>query len=383
MTNRKKGGYIPPYTSGGKWEVVEDLKGLPSHNNGGVDISINNGSVYFSSGGTNIMAKKGVVVQNTQSVIPYRLNKYDKILTDNKNVPFVHRILNLDNRSILTPNDPNSRSTHLMSSFDNLAMPLVYSKMLDSGPLKLADPKNMDEVYNSNNYIQFNTPEEADDFARNYKQSRFWQLYYNNLGIDNAPKPKAKNGMMVTKTDAESAKPSFKYPDTESRFSSFRSSLENDSNVKDKARLYYYKTALDPILKGKDAKGFESYTKELPVVAKDRVALADSAYKNGYKAYLSVDEIKSTLGDRFDDYVGLINKFEKDQLGIAGTKEKDQKVENLKYGLRTSLSILPYQRGESNLHPETKTVYSTYGADVEFDPKTDSYKYIYREPKEF
>lgn len=48
----------------GKWEVVKDLKGLPSHKDGGVQLSINEGDVSFSRGSSQIHAKCGMVITN-------------------------------------------------------------------------------------------------------------------------------------------------------------------------------------------------------------------------------------------------------------------------------------------------------------------------------
>lgn len=49
------------FTPGSKWSLVKDLKG-PSHAQGGIDLSIDNGKVMFSSGGSIYHAANGLVV---------------------------------------------------------------------------------------------------------------------------------------------------------------------------------------------------------------------------------------------------------------------------------------------------------------------------------
>lgn len=46
---------------GGKWKVVKDLKGKPSHKRGGVDIQLTEKGVKVAKGGTDIIAEKGLV----------------------------------------------------------------------------------------------------------------------------------------------------------------------------------------------------------------------------------------------------------------------------------------------------------------------------------
>jgi len=45
-----------------KWEIVKDLKGMPSHKTGGVKLSVNNGGVRFVKGETPIHAKHGLII---------------------------------------------------------------------------------------------------------------------------------------------------------------------------------------------------------------------------------------------------------------------------------------------------------------------------------
>lgn len=52
------------FTKGGKWNVVKDLKGLPSHKKGGVQLNVNKGNVNFTKGDSNIHAKYGLIIPN-------------------------------------------------------------------------------------------------------------------------------------------------------------------------------------------------------------------------------------------------------------------------------------------------------------------------------
>lgn len=123
--------------------------------------------------------KKGVPIATMKDggkLIPNKLTKYDEILTDNKNVPFVHRLLTKDTRSIFV--NGKNPSTHLMSSYGKLVMPQVFDNGFAFGKLKYIYPgKNMDSVYDSNNKIEFNTEAEAEDFAKNYKKSNIYKEF--------------------------------------------------------------------------------------------------------------------------------------------------------------------------------------------------------------
>jgi len=55
-------GLAPTLTAGGTWELVKDLKGLPSHKSGGVQLSINDGNVHFTDGDSTIHAANGLVL---------------------------------------------------------------------------------------------------------------------------------------------------------------------------------------------------------------------------------------------------------------------------------------------------------------------------------
>ena len=188
----------------------------------------------------------------------------------------------------------------------------------------------------------------------------------------------------TTTNNVVTPKPAFKYPETIEKFGSFKKDLEADPVAKDRARLYHYKQVLDPLLQAKDVKGYNEFTTNVPKAIKERVKLADTAYSGGkYKAYVSPEEIQKTLGENYNDYIGLIDKFQKPALGIAGTNEKDKPITDLNYGLRNSLSISPYGIVNVNKDQTTNELKSQFNADVMYNPKTKGYNYNYKEPKEF
>ena len=50
------------FTKGSKWEIVKDLKGYPSHAQGGVDIKLGKSGFSFTRGSGQIMAAHGLVL---------------------------------------------------------------------------------------------------------------------------------------------------------------------------------------------------------------------------------------------------------------------------------------------------------------------------------
>lgn len=101
-------------------------------------------------------------------------NKYadvGRVLYENMNKPFVQRILMGNNQPVFGSDQQGNPMTHLMTSIDNLAVPsLQYDdktkqwKDLRSLPLNQV----VDESMRSNNFIEFQTPEEANWFGKNY-----------------------------------------------------------------------------------------------------------------------------------------------------------------------------------------------------------------------
>ena len=60
-----KDGAKGKFHPGNKWEIVEDLKGMPSHEQGGVDIKLGAGGVTFRDGESFITAGDGLVIEGS------------------------------------------------------------------------------------------------------------------------------------------------------------------------------------------------------------------------------------------------------------------------------------------------------------------------------
>lgn len=50
------------FTKGGKWKIIKDLKGYPTHKEGGVDLTITKNGVSIKNGNTEFTAKYGLVI---------------------------------------------------------------------------------------------------------------------------------------------------------------------------------------------------------------------------------------------------------------------------------------------------------------------------------
>ena len=55
-------GLATSFVKGGKWKVIKDLKGYPTHKEGGVDLTIGKNGVIIKNGNTQFTAKYGLVI---------------------------------------------------------------------------------------------------------------------------------------------------------------------------------------------------------------------------------------------------------------------------------------------------------------------------------
>jgi hypothetical protein len=55
-------GLATSFTKGGKWKVIKDLKGYPTHKKGGVDLTIGKDGVKIKNSNTEFTAKHGLVI---------------------------------------------------------------------------------------------------------------------------------------------------------------------------------------------------------------------------------------------------------------------------------------------------------------------------------
>jgi predicted kinase len=59
---KAKKGLATSFTKGGRWKVIKDLKGYPTHKEGGVDLTISKDGVSIKNGNTQFIAKHGLVI---------------------------------------------------------------------------------------------------------------------------------------------------------------------------------------------------------------------------------------------------------------------------------------------------------------------------------
>jgi len=98
-----------------------------------------------------------------------------KILEANKNKTFVQRILHKDKYPTLK-NEDGSSSTHSMAWSEVDGKYIVYPTVLYGGGDKMkrfGDKEAVPLAMESGNYIEFDNPEQADWFSREYKS--YWQ----------------------------------------------------------------------------------------------------------------------------------------------------------------------------------------------------------------
>lgn len=89
-----------------------------------------------------------------------------KVIYANRRKPFVKRMLMGDKQPIY---DTIDQSTHLMASIDNYAMPtLQYNNGQWNNLTNAGINEVFDQSIQSNNFIEFNTPQEADTWAKDY-----------------------------------------------------------------------------------------------------------------------------------------------------------------------------------------------------------------------
>ena len=102
------------------------------------------------------------------------VNRISEILQANADKNFVQRIMKPDTNPVLMNwNGPDTWGTHAMSyaTRDNGAMVYPTIVQMPDGTLrKLEGREAMDHAIKTNEFIQFDTPEEADWFGKNYKQ---------------------------------------------------------------------------------------------------------------------------------------------------------------------------------------------------------------------
>lgn len=107
-----------------------------------------------------------------------RLRAYNDMAFElNKDLPMWKRLRNpKDSRYV--PTEDGRPQTHRLGTFDNMVIPFVQEDGL--GGLRAYTREEGREAYDKavpNNAMSFATPQQAEEFAMNYKNSNFWNRY--------------------------------------------------------------------------------------------------------------------------------------------------------------------------------------------------------------
>lgn len=98
-----------------------------------------------------------------------------------KDVPWVHRIMSEDTRSIPSPYNPNERSSILMSSAENEGKQYIFPTIFDINSNLTHIPKfpdNFKYAMQTGNAIEVPNEQIANYLANNgYKQGKYWNNY--------------------------------------------------------------------------------------------------------------------------------------------------------------------------------------------------------------
>ena len=74
---KAENGLQTNFKKGGKWEIIKDLKNYPSHEKGGVDLTIGKNGVNIKNGDTQFTAEHGLVISNNKEI---KKKKKEKLL---------------------------------------------------------------------------------------------------------------------------------------------------------------------------------------------------------------------------------------------------------------------------------------------------------------
>jgi hypothetical protein len=139
------------------------------------------------------------------------------------------------------------------------------------------------------------------------------------------------------------------------------------------ARLSHYKDILNEKLKAKNPQGFKDYFKDLmPLRIAGKTADVNNYIQNSkWDDYLSADEVRGTLGDKYNDYLDSIrsvNSYNKQQglQPLYGSIEGEGDMSNLNYGRRFASLILTPTYSSHN-----QTRGTDFLREYKYNPKTD------------
>ena len=131
------------FTKGSKWEIVKDLKGYPSHAQGGVDIKLGKDGFSFKGKNGYIKAAHGLVLPNNFDN-PIEFEAMSKVLSQrNKHLNWVDRGLNPDKYPKIDNQDGTFSTHRLAYSTGDNGEAYVYPTIIqnDKGELEQLDDK--------------------------------------------------------------------------------------------------------------------------------------------------------------------------------------------------------------------------------------------------
>ena len=82
-------GLATSFAKGGTWKVIKDLKGYPTHKEGGVDLTIGKGGVSIKNGNTQFTAKYGLVIPKAQEGLVIPKSKYKPTKSSDPNATYL------------------------------------------------------------------------------------------------------------------------------------------------------------------------------------------------------------------------------------------------------------------------------------------------------
>ena len=139
-------GLATSFVKGGKWKVIKDLKGYPTHKEGGVDLTIGKGGVSIKNGNTQFTAKHGLVIPKAQDGLVISNNpEYEamsKVLSQrNKSLNWVERGLNPNNYPTIDNGDGTFSTHRLEYKTGDNGEAYVYPTIIqnDKGELEQLD----------------------------------------------------------------------------------------------------------------------------------------------------------------------------------------------------------------------------------------------------
>ena len=143
------------------------------------------------------------------------------------------------------------------------------------------------------------------------------------------------------------------------------------------AKLSYYKDQLNQQLKAKNPKGYQDFFKGLVDLRRSGDSTGAEKYvqESQWNDYLSPKEVKTALGDKYQDYLDSIQQVNSYNVAqgrqpLYGTVEGENDLTKLNYGRRfASLMVTP------SYSASNKTRGTSYNRSYSYDPKTGTVDY--------